>query len=183
MRDGHAVPRFDTLLSRPPLDLFFASPGGTVERDSRGRQERAPAGSCAANVRADLCGRRDFRIPPERIPKTKSPLVRRAIVQLCHFIKIWSGRRDSNPRPRPWQGRALPLSYTRIREVGGDRRQRAELCQMRAVNATAADGPKLAGMADIGGNARKSARMRAGRVPPIANSAFRGQLRAQAVVE
>ena len=26
----------------------------------------------------------------------------------------WSGRRDSNPRPRPWQGRALPLSYTRI---------------------------------------------------------------------
>jgi hypothetical protein len=29
----------------------------------------------------------------------------------------WSGRRDSNPRPRPWQGRALPLSYTRIREL------------------------------------------------------------------
>jgi hypothetical protein len=28
---------------------------------------------------------------------------------------VWSGRRDSNPRPRPWQGRALPLSYTRIR--------------------------------------------------------------------
>ena len=28
--------------------------------------------------------------------------------------KIWSGRRDSNPRPRPWQGRALPLSYTRV---------------------------------------------------------------------
>src|ERR1700679_1193966 len=33
---------------------------------------------------------------------------------------FWSGRRDSNPRPRPWQGRALPLSYTRIREIGGD---------------------------------------------------------------
>jgi hypothetical protein len=32
--------------------------------------------------------------------------------------EIWSGRRDSNPRPRPWQGRALPLSYTRIREAG-----------------------------------------------------------------
>src|SRR6188508_1840098 len=29
--------------------------------------------------------------------------------------ELWSGRRDSNPRPRPWQGRALPLSYTRIR--------------------------------------------------------------------
>src|ERR1700680_4814648 len=26
---------------------------------------------------------------------------------------IWSGRRGSNPRHRPWQGRALPLSYSR----------------------------------------------------------------------
>ncbi len=25
-----------------------------------------------------------------------------------------SGRRDLNPRPQPWQGCALPLSYTRI---------------------------------------------------------------------
>ena len=25
----------------------------------------------------------------------------------------WSGRRDSNPRPSPWQGDALPLSYFR----------------------------------------------------------------------
>src|SRR5690606_11201634 len=28
----------------------------------------------------------------------------------------WSGRRDSNPRPQPWQGCALPLSYTRSRQ-------------------------------------------------------------------
>src|SRR3954464_7763878 len=28
----------------------------------------------------------------------------------------WSGRRDSNPRPQPWQGCALPLSYTRATE-------------------------------------------------------------------
>lgn len=26
---------------------------------------------------------------------------------------MWSGRRGSNPRHRPWQGRALPLSYSR----------------------------------------------------------------------
>src|SRR6185436_10566668 len=26
----------------------------------------------------------------------------------------WSGKRDLNPRPRPWQGRALPLSYSRV---------------------------------------------------------------------
>lgn len=28
-------------------------------------------------------------------------------------VKFWSGKRVSNPRPRPWQGRALPLSYSR----------------------------------------------------------------------
>ena len=27
--------------------------------------------------------------------------------------KKWSGKRGSNSRPRPWQGRALPLSYSR----------------------------------------------------------------------
>jgi hypothetical protein len=26
----------------------------------------------------------------------------------------WSGRRDSNPRPSPWQGDALPLSHFRV---------------------------------------------------------------------
>src|SRR3954466_6898168 len=27
--------------------------------------------------------------------------------------RSWSGKRDSNPRLRPWQGRTLPLSYSR----------------------------------------------------------------------
>jgi hypothetical protein len=27
----------------------------------------------------------------------------------------WSGKRDSNPRLRPWQGRTLPLSYSRLK--------------------------------------------------------------------
>ncbi len=26
---------------------------------------------------------------------------------------LWSGKRDLNPRLRPWQGRTLPLSYSR----------------------------------------------------------------------
>src|SRR5262245_55139381 len=29
----------------------------------------------------------------------------------------WSGKRDSNPRLRPWQGRTLPLSYSRPRGI------------------------------------------------------------------
>src|SRR5262250_664398 len=40
-------------------------------------------------------------------------------------VEIWSGRRDSNPRPQPWQGCALPLSYARapFGRRGGPRRK------------------------------------------------------------
>lgn len=31
------------------------------------------------------------------------------------LLRSWSGRWGSNPRPFPWQGNALPLSYARIR--------------------------------------------------------------------
>ena len=31
--------------------------------------------------------------------------------------QVWSGRRDSNPRPPPWQGGVLPLNY--FREING----------------------------------------------------------------
>src|SRR5699024_12338388 len=30
------------------------------------------------------------------------------------FNNRWSGRRDSNPRPPPWQGGVLPLNYFRL---------------------------------------------------------------------
>ena len=30
------------------------------------------------------------------------------------MVADWSGRRDLNPRPSPWQGDALPLSYFRM---------------------------------------------------------------------
>ena len=34
--------------------------------------------------------------------------------------KIWSGKRDSNSRPRPWQGRALPTElFPRIYNKNG----------------------------------------------------------------
>ena len=32
--------------------------------------------------------------------------------------EYWSGKRDLNPRPSPWQGDALPLSYSRAITVG-----------------------------------------------------------------
>ena len=36
------------------------------------------------------------------------------------YAAIWSGKRDSNPRPQPWQGCALPLSYFRTWRPGSD---------------------------------------------------------------
>ena len=37
---------------------------------------------------------------------------------------LWSGRRDLNPRPQPWQGCALPLSYFRKKKDGGGTQSR-----------------------------------------------------------
>ena len=41
------------------------------------------------------------------------------VLPLNYIRKRWSGRRDSNSRPSPWQGDALPLSHFRI--IGGGR--------------------------------------------------------------
>ena len=30
------------------------------------------------------------------------------------YAAVWSGRRDLNPRPPPWQGGVLPLNYFRM---------------------------------------------------------------------
>ena len=42
-----------------------------------------------------------------------------------HCGKTRSGRWDSNPRPQPWQGCALPLSYARPLRAAPERRGRA----------------------------------------------------------
>ena len=50
--------------------------------------------------------------------RTFDTRLRRALLypaELCTHINkcSWSGKRDSNSRLRPWQGRALPLNYSR----------------------------------------------------------------------
>ena len=47
----------------------------------------------------------------QSLAKTKSPCGLRGREQ------NWSGRRELNPRLRPWQGRTLPLSYSRSNPV------------------------------------------------------------------
>jgi hypothetical protein len=67
----------------------------------------------------------------------------------------WSGRRDSNPRPRPWQGRALPLSYARAPIRPGRCRKPAliglfqALCKRRKPQIISPLGPKGAVRRDL----------------------------------
>src|SRR5258708_39502433 len=82
------------------------------------------------------------------VPKNEKPADRAGVVKLCHLKKSWSGRRGSNPRPWPWQGRALPLSYTRIREIGGDRSPAIGRAMPNAAGEcnSPRDAPELAGL-------------------------------------
>ena len=50
------------------------------------------------------------------------------MLQFEVYTFFWSGKRDSNSRPQPWQGCALPLSYSRL--------QRSPIIQVVAINAS-----------------------------------------------
>ena len=55
-----------------------------------------------------------------------------------HNVVKWSGRRDSNSRPSPWQGDALPLSHFRtliiklLVEGGGFEPPKAQLTDLQS---------------------------------------------------
>ena len=68
-------------------------------------------------AKTSLAALMEKRGPSRRIEPARRPLFDPLGEKFFESMlaKYWSGRRDSNPRPRPWQGRALPLSYTRIR--------------------------------------------------------------------
>ncbi len=89
---------------------------------------RIQSGSGSDGVAASAIGTGKWRLRPESNRRTRicSPLHDRSATQpnkpivsrrkaskiktpvVSGFCKAWSGKRDSNPRPRPWQGRALP---------------------------------------------------------------------------
>src|SRR4026207_944220 len=58
---------------------------------------------------------------------------------------IWSGKRDSNPRPQPWQGCALPLSYSREFHLSQNQ-LRTVTKALRSVNLRAVAGSLRAGI-------------------------------------
>ena len=51
--------------------------------------------------------------PPANRPAAGRPYKKNRVRMDAIFQRLWSGKRDSNPRLRPWQGRTLPLSYSR----------------------------------------------------------------------
>src|SRR3954451_10888719 len=73
------------------------------------------------------------------------PLQKLVTYELPELIQVtskipesWSGRRDSNPRPQPWQGCALPLSYARILAAGSHVPARRRIIQGEEAIASAA---------------------------------------------
>ena len=73
---------------------------------------------------ADLCLttwlRRHKAIMKDEGGRMKLRLAVKARAFMLHpsafILELWSGRRDLNPRLRPWQGRTLPLSYSRFEQ-------------------------------------------------------------------
>ncbi len=72
--------------------------------------------------RNTILSRARLPIPPHRHIMLEAPVgieptikeLQSSALPLGYGAKShWSGRRDSNPRPRPWQGRILPLNYFR----------------------------------------------------------------------
>ena len=70
-----------------------------------------------APTRCELSGFYWVACHPKFAEATGPPPHRAATLRRTAFAwnqsEGWSGKRDSNPRLRPWQGRTLPLSYSR----------------------------------------------------------------------
>ena len=90
----------------------FRRSGGTSESDGRSCSSQ-PGCLKTISIRQVPPRRRRFPRIQVRTPGAADKRQRGARQELAMPRKIWSGRRDSNPRPQPWQGCALPLSYAR----------------------------------------------------------------------
>ena len=93
-------------------------PAATAQALEARGHKRAASGRRSPRCTSILVTPQGLSAPPTRARAARW----RSGIEIAR--ETWSGRRDSNPRPRPWQGRALPLSYTRILWVWRQRRQR-----------------------------------------------------------
>ena len=88
-----------------------------TEEDGRLAQPRWPRGlQCPTSRMTAMLVLQSCRPEGTRGAARSNPRVKRARPVRqgpWRHKEFWSGKRDSNPRLRPWQGRTLPLSYSR----------------------------------------------------------------------
>ena len=91
--------------------LYGATSEGGSSRKCRGRFQAYEVDNLTALP--VLPWARGERIPGRKVIPKASNGPRVSVICPEEGSEIWSGRRDLNPRLRPWQGRTLPLSYSR----------------------------------------------------------------------
>ena len=108
-QQANGMPTFRFPTSASPLDFGT----GTTCRVNR----PSPKLRKQTAIRRAICGRPE---PPSLTRKAAAagPFGDLENGGECSAGADWSGRRDSNPRPQPWQGCALPLSYARAPDQG-----------------------------------------------------------------
>ena len=105
-------------ISTRPAKKKMVSPQGFEPR-THGLEGRC---SIQLSYGPTICPNRYFDKKLERMMRIELTLSawKAEVLPLNYIRKSWSGRRDSNSRPSPWQGDALPLSHFRIILVEGD---------------------------------------------------------------
>src|SRR5581483_5008258 len=77
---------------------------------------RAPMLKRASKL-SHIAKRSSSRNRPAMLARTTGRQKKKPAAHGLFAAVVWSGRRDLNPRLRPWQGRTLPLSYSRSVET------------------------------------------------------------------
>ena len=102
--------RIQMLLSGRSVAIYR---GDSTDRDILGLNKFAAVGEVTQEIAQIIDGATNMVNDVLSIAQ-KGLLMLEDLLSLCIYILL-SGRRDSNARHQPWQGCALPLSYTRNR--------------------------------------------------------------------
>ena len=71
--------------------------------------------------------RRETHAPETCASTNSATWAQNTYPHLTRYVKEWSGKRDSDPRPQPWQGCALPTELFPLIQLQEVKRRRLEL--------------------------------------------------------
>ena len=71
--------------------------------------------------------RRETHAPETCASTNSATWAQNTYPHLTRYVKEWSGKRDSDPRPQPWQGCALPTELFPLVQLQEVKRRRLEL--------------------------------------------------------